>query len=175
MAITPAAMLSLAQKRRSLRMITCVSGWLLNRSRQSSTPPRRRGGVEDCRLLFSSQPLTHVIMRNDRRFWAKDNIAAGVIAMPMCIQDKLQFLVGNPFERGPDLIGERRKLIVNNQKSVITNRHADISARAFEHVDVAGNFCCLHLNFGKVSLRLRTRSKDTQNRQQEKLLHVISS
>ena len=135
----------------------------------------RGGGVEDRRLLFSSEPLANVVMRNDRRFWSKDNVAAGVIAVPMSIQDELQFLVGNSSERGADLVGQWRKLIVNNQKPIFTNRDADISTRAFEHVDVAGNFRCLHLNFRKVSLRLRARSKDTQNRQQEKLLHLVSS
>ncbi len=98
-----------------------------------------------------------------------------MIAVPVSVQDESQFLIGKTLERGPDLVGERRKLIVNDQKPVVTDRDADVSACAFKHVDVAGNFCRLHLNLGKVGLRVRGSGKDKQNEQQQKLLHVISS
>ena len=88
-------------------------------------------------------------------FWSKSSVAARVIAVPVGVQNEAQLFVGNALERGPDLVGERRKLIVDNQKTVIANRDADISTRAFEHVNVTGNFCRLNLHFGKVSLRLR--------------------
>ena len=125
---------------------------------------RRRGGVEDCRFLLGSKSLAHVIMRDDRRFRSKSNVAAGVISVPVSVQNEVQFLIGNTFERGPDLVGEWRKLIVNNQKPIITNRHADISTRAFEHVDVAGNFRGLHLHFGKVGLRWAGDGKEQTKR-----------
>jgi hypothetical protein len=41
-------------------------------------------------------------------------------------------------------------LIVNDQKSVGADRNANVSARSFEHPDIAGHFGRFHLNFGKI-------------------------
>ena len=79
----------------------------------------------------------------------KADVAACVIAVPVSVQNEAQLFVGNAFECCPDLVGERRKLIVDDQKAVVANRDADISARAFEHVNVAGDFRRLDLHFGK--------------------------
>ena len=66
-------------------------------------------------------------------------------------------------ERCPDLVGEWRKLIVDDQNAIVADGDADISARAFEHVNVAGNLRRLHLDFRIVSLRLRRSGKQQQN------------
>jgi hypothetical protein len=41
-------------------------------------------------------------------------------------------------------------LIVNDQKAVRADRNADVPARSFEHIDVAGHLGRFHLNFGKI-------------------------
>ncbi len=92
---------------------------------------------------------------------AKNSVAAGVIAVPVSVQNEAQLFVSKSFECRPDLVGEWRILIVNDQKAVITNRDADVSTRAFEHVNVAGNFGRFNLHLGKVSLRVRRDGTDT--------------
>jgi len=103
--------------------------------------------LEEFGLLFGCHSLANVIVSDDRRFGSKCDVAARVISVPVRVENEAQFLVGYAFEGGPDLVSQRRKLIVDDQKAIVTNRDADVSAGAFEHVNIAGNFRRLHLHF----------------------------
>ena len=77
-----------------------------------------------------------------------------MISVPVCVQNEAQLLIRDPLQRRANLVSERRKLIVNDQDPIVADRHADISAGAFKHVNVAGNFRYFDLNLRKVLLRV---------------------
>jgi len=53
-------------------------------------------------------------MCDDRRLRAKGDVAACVIAVPVSIQNEVQFLIRNSLQCGANLVREWRKLIVND-------------------------------------------------------------
>lgn len=79
-------------------------------------------------------------LRDDGRFFAKDGIAAGVVAVPVCVEHEFQIAAVQPFECSFDFVRERRELIIDDEDSVRARRHTNIAAAAFEHIDAAGNF-----------------------------------
>src|SRR5215813_2148746 len=89
-------------------------------------------------------------MSDDRRIKAEYRVAAGVIAVPVRVDDEFELALAQFLKRGLDLVGERRVLIINDQKAVRADRNADVSTRAFKHIDVAGHLGRFHLNFGKI-------------------------
>ena len=102
-------------------------------------------------------------MSDDRCFWSKNFVPAGVISMPVGIENEAQLLITDSFECGPDLIGERRILIVDNQNAVVADRNTDIAARSLEHVNVAGNFGRFDFYLRPVSLCVRRDGKEQRN------------
>jgi len=72
----------------------------------------------------------------------------------MRVQDELQRTARLKFAEGRvNLLGERRKLIVNDEQSVGAGRYANIATLAFEHVHVACDMCAFDLNVFKGTLR----------------------
>src|SRR6476646_2257324 len=47
---------------------------------------RWRRNVDGRQLLFGCEALTHIVVRDDRRFWSKRDVAARVIAVPVSVQ-----------------------------------------------------------------------------------------
>ena len=82
------------------------------------------------------------------------------------VDHKTHGLVRDPdvFERRLNFLGQRRELVVNQHDAVFAHRGGDISARAFQHVDVSGNFGDLNLDFGKILLLRRHRSAHEEGR-----------
>src|SRR5215203_5108746 len=124
---------------------------------------RRSSVIEYRRFLFSREPLAHVVVRDHRRFWSKNSIAARMISVPVSVKNEAQLLVGKSFECSLDLVREWRVLIVDNQKTIVTDRDTDVSTRSFEHVDVARNLGGFDFHLRKVSLRLRRDGKEQHN------------
>jgi hypothetical protein len=56
------------------------------------------------------------------------------------------------FERRQDFAGERRELIIHNQRAVFADRDADVPAGAFKHVNIFCDVNGLDLDFGKILL-----------------------
>ena len=77
-------------------------------------------------------------------------IAAGVVAMPVRVQHDLNGFVGNAFQRGFNLVRERQEFIIHHDNAVVANGGADIAARAFNHVNAAGNLLYFHFNFAEI-------------------------
>src|SRR5262249_32793494 len=77
----------------------------------------------------------------------EDRIAAGVIAVPVRVEEEGELPVGgDALDRGADLVGERRELIVDDEDAVGPREHADVAAGAREHPDVAGDLRRLALD-----------------------------
>src|SRR5689334_25253087 len=112
-------------------------------------------------------------MSNDWRVTSKGCIASRVIAMPMSIEDKLQLTFAQVLKCCPDFIGEWCEFIIDNQDSIFTDRNTDISARSFEHINVAVNFCGFDFNFGKIVLSSVNGSKCEQCNKREKEFHSV--
>jgi hypothetical protein len=54
-------------------------------------------------------------LRYNRRFGPKRSVAAGVVAVPVRIQNEFQFALTESFQRCLDLVGQWRKLIINDE------------------------------------------------------------
>src|SRR5215213_8205139 len=98
-----------------------------------------------------------------------------MIAVPVSIQNEAQLPLAESLERGPDLVSERRELIVHDQYAVSADGDADVSAGAFEHVHVAGNFCRFDLDLRKVLLTVNGTGEEQQKDRQQYFLHAIFS
>jgi hypothetical protein len=68
----------------------------------------------------------------------------------MGIDDEAHRFVSYTSERGFDLVGERRELIIDEDDSVVADREADIAASALQHVNIAANLADLDLYFAEV-------------------------
>src|SRR5262249_6262067 len=99
---------------------------------------------------FHAQPFADVRVRDDGRINAEDGVAAGVVAVPVRIDDEFEFALAQLFQGGFDLVGQRRELIINDQDAVRADRYSDVSAGTFQHIDVAGDHRGLYLDFGKI-------------------------
>jgi hypothetical protein len=109
-------------------------------------------GLEERDLLFSREPLAYVIVSDDRSFRTELSVAARMVAMPVRVEDKAKLSLVDSFKCSADLVSQGRKLIVNDEYAVCTNRNADISARSHEHVNIAGDLRCLHFDFREIGL-----------------------
>ena len=101
------------------------------------------------------EALANVVLGDDASSprWRRA-VPAGVIAVIVGVDDEADGLVGDAeiFQGGVDFVGERREFVVNDDDAVFADRRGDIAARAFEHIDVAGNFGDFDLDFGEVLL-----------------------
>src|SRR6185369_2446137 len=94
------------------------------------------------------------------------------------VQDVAQLTFAELLERGANLIGKRRELVINDQDAVSADANADVAARAFEHVDIACDLCGFDFDFRQIVLRLRKRcgqAKDERKREQWITLHKLAS
>ncbi len=92
-------------------------------------------------------------MRDDDGVCAELRVAAGVIGVPVRVEDEAEPAGVDFSKRGANLFGERSELVVNNHHAVRPRDNADVPARAFEHVDAAGDLRRLYLDLREVVLR----------------------
>ena len=116
------------------------------------------------------QALAHVVVGDDRRLGAEGRVAAGVVAVPVGVEHELELAGARALQRGADLVGERRELVVDDEDAVVARRDADVAARALQHVDVAGDLGRLDLHLREVPL-LRRGGAGGQRQQQERALY----
>jgi membrane associated rhomboid family serine protease len=105
------------------------------------------------------QPPPHVLVRHDRGLARERGVAAGVVAVPMRVEHEAHGLVGNVFEGRPNLRRQRRELIVDDHDAVLADRHADVSALALEHVNVARDLLGLDHDRGEGVVGRRGRAR----------------
>ena len=63
-----------------------------------------------------------------RPFLAQVLVAAGVVAMPMGVDDEADRLVAQLPDGGENLLAERRELIVDQIHAIRPGRHPDVAA-----------------------------------------------
>jgi hypothetical protein len=87
---------------------------------------------------------------DDGRLFLEVGVSTDVVTMIVRVNDEPHGLVGDAFQRGLNLFGQRGALVVDEQDVGIAHGGADVSASGFEHVDVAGDFADLDLDFMSV-------------------------
>ena len=65
--------------------------------------------------LLGREPLAHVLVRDDQRLEPEDLVPAGVIEVPVGVEQELEVPLVDRGEGGLDLVGERGELIVDDQ------------------------------------------------------------
>jgi len=107
-----------------------------------------RTQVSGCTAFFEA--LADVIVSDDRGLLLKICVAAGVVAVKVRVDDEPHRLIGDALERGLDLLGEWRVLIVDNHDAIFPHRGTDVASGALQHVDTAGNLGHFDLNLAEV-------------------------
>ena len=96
-----------------------------------------------------------------------DAHAAGVVEMPVGVEQKAHRLVRNRLDRGQYARRQRRKLVVDQEHAVLADRYTDVAAFAFEHVDVLRQLGGLDLHLVE-AVRLGSGRQAEQNGQDDK-------
>src|SRR5215210_4683216 len=102
-------------------------------------------------------------MSADRSFLAELRIAARVIAVPVSVKDEFELSFAEGFQCCANLIGERCELIVNDKNAVSADRDSDITARALQHIDGAGDLDDFDLDLREIPLRTRPAGGERYN------------
>jgi hypothetical protein len=82
-------------------------------------------------------------------------VSAGVVAVKARIDEIFDRLLRDGFDRGLDLVMQRRVLAVHHDDPVFRHRHGDISALALQHVAVVAESGGLDLDLGEIHRRRR--------------------
>ena len=96
------------------------------------------------------QPLAHVVLRDDRSLLLEICISARVISVIMRVDDEPHRLVGDALQRRLNLVGQRCVLIIDNHDAVFADGRADVSSRAFQHVNASGHLRDLDLDLAEI-------------------------
>jgi hypothetical protein len=79
-------------------------------------------------------------VRNDHGAgFAEVFVAPGVIEMPVCVEDEANGLVADSGNRGENLGGEWRELVVDEERGVISDRKADGRLAAYRRQERAAS------------------------------------
>jgi hypothetical protein len=130
---------------------------------EGSTPD-----LEKSQELLAAHPLAHVVVRHDQRARLGEFfVAAGVVAVPVRIEDELNRLRGDRCNRSLDLWRERRVLIVDEEDRVRTDRKPQIATGSCHHVDAVGELFGLDFDLTEILLRVRNanRAKRSEHNQ----------
>ena len=113
-----------------------------------------QGGDE----LLARHPGADVAVGDDHRAAAAHRlVAAGMVAMPVGVDDEADRIGIDGGDRGEDPVAHRRILIVDDDVAVGAVGQADIAAGAEQDGDSGRDLLDLHLDLGKVLLRGRGR------------------
>ena len=119
--------------------------------RQSDGRRGRNVPVERFHELIDAHATADVFVRyNDRSRFAKVLVAAGVIEMPVRVQYETHFPVRDLGDGGEDFLGERRVLVVDYERAVLSHRQADVAAPAHQHVHTVRHLDGSNLHIGHV-------------------------
>jgi hypothetical protein len=137
-----------------------------------------KGAAIACRTA-GFEALAYVVVRDDRRLLLEVLVAASVIGVVVRVDNKPNWLVGNAFQHGLNLVGQRSVLIVHHHDTVVAQRRPDVSARTFQYVHIAGYFADLPLHLAEVVVLGRDQAapkeRDQSQNRQSKLVHTPST
>ncbi len=74
------------------------------------------------------QTLADVVVGDHGRLFLEDCVSAGVVAVIVGVDDETNRLVGDPLQRGLDLVGQGSILVIDDYDAIIAHRCADIPA-----------------------------------------------
>ena len=95
--------------------------------------------------------LPHVVVRDDHRSGlAVVLVAAGVIPVPVGVDHEAHRALRQLRHGRVDLVGERRELVVDDERAIVAHREADVAARPGEHRDAGRERRRHDLDLGKV-------------------------
>lgn len=106
---------------------------------------------------------------------AEGLVAAGMVAVPVGVDQKFHRRIGQLADGRHDLAAERSELIVNEESAVLAYRNAEIPAGSNHHVDTRRDFGCLYLHLRKVVLRPDDRRHDSRHNSNSDSSHGIVS
>ena len=82
----------------------------------------------------------------------------------MCIHEETDIIWAQCFNRTVDLIGKRRELIIDHQRSIFTNEHTDVTAGAFQKIKVFSHLHRPDPDSIKIFLRLNEQARNTKGK-----------
>jgi hypothetical protein len=103
---------------------------------------------------------TFLVRDDERSRFSEVLVAAGVVAVPVRIEDELHRLGRDLRDRRGDLVAERRVLVVDHENRVHPGRDADVAAGAGQHVHGVGKLRRSHLDLGEIGLRRRRKGRE---------------
>jgi hypothetical protein len=111
--------------------------------------------------LIDTQSLANIFVRDDRRFFLEGNVSAGMIAVIVRVDHETHRLIGDGFQCGANLIGERRVLIIDDDNAVFADGSTDVAALTFQHINAAGNVCHFDLHVRELVLMSKRGASDS--------------
>ena len=90
-------------------------------------------------------------------------VAAGMVAVPVGVDQKFHGRIGQFADGRHDPVAERRELIVDEKRAVLTHRNTQIAAGSNHHVDARRDFGGLDLHPRKIVLRPDDRRHDSRH------------
>src|SRR5579863_450551 len=96
------------------------------------------------------EAFADVLVGDDGSLFLEVGVSTDVVAMIVRVDDEPHRPVGDAFQRGLNLFGQWGVLVVDKHDAVIADAGADVSAHAFKHVDVAGDFTDFDFDFTEV-------------------------
>jgi hypothetical protein len=130
------------------------------------------GPVEAPGEAFHAHALADIVVRDDDGAGlAQCLVPAGVVAMPVRVDDEADGIGIDRFHRRFDLGHQRRELVVDEDVAVRAMRQADVSARAEQHRDARCHLLDLDLDLGIVLLRGGRRGEDSSGEKKGEVAH----
>ncbi len=124
--------------------------------------------VERLHELIDAHPLADVLVRDDQRArLAEVLVAARVVAVPVGVEHEADRPVADLRDRGHDLLGQRRVLVVDQEDAVRAGRDADVATPAHQHVDAVGDLDRLDLDVLHVLLSRRRSGQRQRQHESE--------
>jgi len=112
---------------------------------------RRRSHRSTACSRSALQPPPHILVRDDGGVFAEHFIAPGVIAVIVRVQNELDRLIGDAFQRFLDLWRQRRELVIDDHDAVFADRDADVASRSLQHIHGSGDLLDLDLHFAEIT------------------------
>ena len=109
---------------------------------------RKRTKIDDIVVLHL---VAAVRLRNDpAAFLAQSQIAVGMIEMPVGVDHEIDVVAADFLQRGLDLRHQHWRLVINDQRAVLADRHRNIATQPEQDIKAVGDF--LGLDFRLVEV-----------------------
>jgi hypothetical protein len=105
--------------------------------RQTLWVRRRAFHLESREIRAADQALTDIIVGEDQAAAPSQVlVTAGVVSVIVGVDEEFRVLATDLFDRRENLVGQGRKLIVDEKGAVRADQQADVTALAGKHIDL---------------------------------------